>query len=207
MASVTLPNSVTQELPEPAWEVATLFPAQGSWTEEEYLALPGNHLVEYSDGSIEVLAMPTTSHQSIVAYLHALLVAFVSPRGLGKALFSPLPVRLWPGKIREPDIVFMLKAHAGRIGEKFWDGADLVMEVVSEDRKRDLELKREEYARASIAEYWIIDPDLQQITVLKLDGDQYAVHGQFTSRQAATSQLLGGFNVDVAAVFAAAAAD
>lgn len=204
MASVSLSNSAIKGSPEPAWEVATLFPAQGQWTEEEYLMLPGNHLVELSDGAIEVLAMPTEAHQSIVAFLHALLQAFVLPRRLGKALFSPLPVRLWPGKMREPDIVFMLAANASRRRKKHWDGADLVMEVVSDDRGRDLELKRAEYARARIPEYWIVDPQLQQITVLRLDGDQYVLHGQFTVGQTAGSRLLEGFSVDVTAVFAAA---
>lgn len=37
--------------PEPAWEVATLFPPQGDWNESDYLALATNRLVELSDGS------------------------------------------------------------------------------------------------------------------------------------------------------------
>lgn len=79
------------------------------------------------------------------------------------------------------------------------------MEIVSEgDPKRDWEVKRAEYAEATIPEYWIIDPRLQQITVLKLDGEQYSVHGQYAPGQIATSCLLDGFRCDVAAVFAAA---
>ncbi len=42
---------------------------------------------------------------------------------------------------------------------------------------RDLVEKREEYARAGIPEYWIVDPEQGQITVLALDGTGYAVHG------------------------------
>ncbi len=44
----------------------------------------------------------------------------------------------------------MKAEHAGRVTEDYWEGADLVMEVVSdgdEDRRRDLKNKREEYAR------------------------------------------------------------
>src|SRR5437016_1271126 len=44
--------------PEPAWDIARLFPAQGHWSEDEYLALNGNHLVEFSDGRIAVLPLP-----------------------------------------------------------------------------------------------------------------------------------------------------
>src|SRR3954465_7048406 len=62
---------------EPAWEIARLFPAQGNWSEQDYLSLTHdtNWLVEFSDGSIEVLPMPKTSHQLIVQFLNNLLFA------------------------------------------------------------------------------------------------------------------------------------
>jgi Uma2 family endonuclease len=83
------------------------------------------------------------------------------------------------------------------------------MEVVSggrEDRRRDLVVKRAEYAAAGIAEYWIADPDERAITVLRLEGEEYVLHGRFTGGRA-TSALLGGFTVDVAGVWAAAKGD
>jgi Uma2 family endonuclease len=190
--------------PEPAWDVAQLFPPQGSWSEEEYLALDGNRIVEFSDGHIEVPPMPTTSHQLMVVYLYGLLNAFVSRRGLGTALIAALPVRLRPEKFREPDVVFMLKKHARRIGEEFWQGADLVMEVVSgnkEDRRRDLVTKRKEYARAGIPEYWIVDPREERALVLRLEGKRNKIHGNFSKGQAAVSVLLPGFSVDVNELF------
>ena len=51
----------------PTWEIAYLFPNQGTWTADEYLALDTNHLIEFSDGVLEVLPMPTEQHQLIVA--------------------------------------------------------------------------------------------------------------------------------------------
>jgi Uma2 family endonuclease len=110
---------------EPTWDIAQLYPAQGAWTEDEYLDLPGNRLMEFSDGYLEVLPMPTTSHQALVAYLYGLLLAFVSAQDLGKVLFAPLRVRLRAGKIREPDLVLMLKQHARRVRDEYWDRADL----------------------------------------------------------------------------------
>jgi Uma2 family endonuclease len=80
------------------------------------------------------------------------------------------------------------------------------MEVVSggtEDRNRDLRRKRLEYAAAGIQEYWIIDPKPGLITVLRLEGDRYAVHGEFKRGARATSALLKGFTVDVSAALAA----
>lgn len=43
--------------------------------------------------------------------------------------------------------------------DAYWTGADLAVEVVSEDDPgRDLITKRLEYAQAGIPEYWIVDP-------------------------------------------------
>ncbi len=188
---------------EPTWEIAYLFPAQGAWSEEEYLALSGNRLLEFSHGYLEVLTMPTMSHQDIMLFLYEALKAFVIAQHLGKVLVPSFRVRLWPGKFREPDVMFMRAEHAARMREEFWEGADLVMEVVSQDdRRRDLEIKRREYARAGIPEYWIVDPLQAKIIVLRLDGKKYAVHGEFPKGTRATSFLLPGFGVDVDAVFA-----
>ena len=191
---------------EPTWDIALLFPGQGQWSVEEYLSLPGNRLIEYSDGVLEFLPMPTTMHQWIVLYLWESLKQFTGGwSGLGLALTAALRVRLWEEKFREPDVVFMLTEHKQRAGEEYWEGADLVMEVVSgdpKDRKRDLVTKRAEYARARIAEYWIVDLKLRQITVLRLKGKVYEVHGVFKNGQTAISRLLPGFGVDVSTVFA-----
>lgn len=185
--------------PEPTWEIAHLFPGQGHWSEEEYLALDTNRLIEFSDGTPEVLRPPTTSHQFILIHLYRELARFVDDRMLGTTLFAPLPIRLWEGKYREPDVLFLRSEHADRMHEEFWDGADLVMEVVSDgDRRRDLEIKRREYARAGVAEYWIVDPLLGRITVLTLREGRYDVHGEFGRGARATSALLDGFAVDVA---------
>lgn len=190
--------------PEPAWDVAKLFPAQGTWSVQEYFELKGNRLVEFSNGSVEVLVMPSMVHQLIVAYLHAALFSFVQAGKLGTALFAPFRVRLWDLKFRQPDVMFMRREHAARMSNEFWDGADLVMEVVSDDdRRRDLETKRFEYARAGIPEYWIVDPPQQRITVLRLDGQRYVPAGEFVAGQKAASVLLPAFEVDVSAAFAA----
>jgi Uma2 family endonuclease len=203
MASVTTtPSRPTGS--GPAWAIAELFPQQGQWSDEDYLVLNRltNHFVELSDGSVEVPAMPTISHQRIVICLQQLLAAFVDPRRLGEVVTSPYPVRLWEGKFREPDLLFVRDSRRSRLGEDYADGADLVLEVVSGDRARDLVIKRREYARAHIPEYWIVDPQEHRITVLRLEGDVYVVHADATARQRATSALLEGFEVEVDAVMA-----
>jgi len=190
---------------EPAWDIAYLFPTQGEWTEADYLALETNRLIELSDGCLEVLPLPTAFHQLIVQFLFKLLDAFVAANKAGLTFIAPLPVRLWQGKIREPDVLFL---RPDRLPNRHRppEGADLAMEVVSEgteNRERDLEVKRKEYAKAGVSEYWIIDPKERRITVLTLSGAAYKVHGEFVPGQQAASVLLPGFTVDVGALFAA----
>ena len=202
---MAFPTTKPEETFEPTWEIAQLFPAQGHWSVEEYFSLGTNHLIEFSHGLLEVLPTPTQSHQLLMAALYESLCSFVRGRELGMVLFAPMRVQLWPGKFRQPDIVYMAAAHADRLGEQFWQGADLVMEVVNpNDPERDTVTKRREYAQAGIPEYWIVDPADASITVLTLHGQEYALHGEFVAGEEASSELLEGFKVEVGEVFSEA---
>src|SRR5215207_3513065 len=180
---------------EPTWELLPLFPEQGEWSEEDYLSLEEkldtHRLIELVDGRIEVLPVPTEEHQSIVFFLTQALYAFVKPRRLGKVLFSGFRVRMRARNFREPDVVFLGSRSEAKRGNRFWRGADLVMEVVSEDDPdRDYVDKRSEYAKAGIREYWIVDPRTRSITLLTLKGRAYLERGVFKDGQAATSAQL-----------------
>jgi Uma2 family endonuclease len=190
--------------PEPEWEVARLFPARGEWSEGEYLSLPTERRVELSDGCLEILPLPTELHQDLVVFLFGLLTSYVNARRLGKALPGGHPVRLWAGKMREPDVQFMKAEHAHRRKGSHWEGADLVMEIVSpEGRHRDLQTKRSEYALAGIPESWVILPEERRIMVLALDGEAYRVHSEAGPGGRVESALLPGFSVQVEEAFRA----
>lgn len=188
---------------EPAWRIALLFPPQGSWSEHDYLDLDTGHLVEFDSGCVEVLDMPSKEHQRIVGFLFQCVSRFVTAAGLGEVFFAPLPVRLWSEKFREPDIVVLRHGRGEYHG--FPDGADLVMEVVSEGetgRRRDLETKRREYAKAGIAEYWIVDPAGESVTVLS--GGDYQHEQSFSRDAVAVSHTFPGLSIPVAQILAAA---
>src|SRR5207249_4396463 len=121
----------------------------------------GNRMIELVDGSLELLPMPSLRHQRIVKWMLRRVDDFVIPQKLGEAQTAPLPVKLFSGQIREPDIVFFESHRVCDVDEKPLDGADLVMEIPSpgkKNRHRDLVVKRRAYAKAKIREYWIIDP-------------------------------------------------
>lgn len=205
-----LAPTVKPGAPQYAWEIVTMFPPQGEWSEEEYLCLTDstNRLIEYTEGYIEFLPMPTESHQNLILYLMDVLRSVVTPE-IGKVMFCGLRVKMAVKKFREPDLVFLRKGHFDKRADRFWSGADLAVEVVSPDDRsvvRDYEEKVAVYAAAGIAEYWIVDPQESKITVLTLPegATAYAEHGVFKPGETATSKLLEGFVVDVKACFDAA---
>jgi Uma2 family endonuclease len=196
---------VRELVTEPTWEIVELFPAQGEWSEELYMRLPGNRLVEFSDGTIEILPLPTQRHQKMARFLLGVLSVFVDQKNLGSVLVAPFVIRLWPDKNRMPDIVFMFEKNSHRCFEMYWEGADLVMEVVStDDPERDFIVKKEEYAKAKIPEYWVAHPVTETIMIYVLDksANRYREAGVFAKGQTAASVLLEGFTVDVTKVFA-----
>ncbi|REJ93324.1 MAG: Uma2 family endonuclease, partial [Planctomycetota bacterium] len=175
----------------PVWEIAHLYPLQGHWSEHAYFGLETERRIEYADGCLEFLPMPTRSHELIVQFLYDLLKAWVTSRQAGRVFFSGYRVRTIESAYRLPDLLYV--SNDRRQEEQFAHGADLAIEVVSEgeeNRRRDLREKR--------------DPEQKTITVLTLDGDEYRVHGEFKPGATASSALLKGFAVDVAACFAAA---
>lgn len=176
-----------------------LEPLQGLWSVEQYLALTAhtNRLIEYTDGVIEALPMPTEKHQAISLFLLLSLLAFVQPQG-GAVFYAPLRLEVRPGKFREPDLLLLVRGDDPRRQNEYWRGADLVVEIVSPDNPaRDTEEKPRDYAEAGISEYWIINPLNETITVLTLVGASYAPHGVFQRGDRARSKLLDGFSAGV----------
>lgn len=93
---------------EPTWEVAALLPNQGQWNEADFLQLHTNRMAELVSGNLEVLPVPTWLHQLIVKFFVSAIETHLKANNLGGVvLFAPLPVRLFPGTIREPDVLYV----------------------------------------------------------------------------------------------------
>lgn len=186
-------------------EVANLFPRQGEWTERFYFALPDtNHFMELSEGRLIMPPHPTNRHQVTVLELAVRLREFVRERGLGDVRVAPLPVRLWPGKVREPDVFFIAKDHEDRIDEQYCGVPDLVVEVLSPGtRDADRGEKFLEYAQAGVQEYWIVDPDDRMIEVYTLKGQSFQLYDKFASGDTLNSHLLTGFEAGLDELFPA----
>ncbi|PZV14176.1 MAG: hypothetical protein DCF20_13560 [Pseudanabaena sp.] len=114
-------------------------------------------------------------------------------------------------KVRLPDLVVLsedgLAAMTGQRSNTITQEMPspiLVAEVVSagqENRDRDYRYKRTEYAARGINEYWIIDPEMRQITIcLWVDG-QYE-DKIYTGDMPIASTVVDGFALTVEQVLA-----
>lgn len=203
MTHATIAAATSQEALDAI--LSDAMPSQGCWSDEHYLWLTDHtrRLVEFTDGRVEALPMPTERHQIILLFLYRLLYAHVheAPRE-GVVVTSGLRMRVREGKFREPDLLLLRDRTDSRRQDRFWLGADLVVEIVSpDDPSRDLVVKRADYAEAAIPEYWIVDPRTEAVTVLGLTANGYVERGAFARGDVATSSLLDGVTVDVTALF------
>jgi Uma2 family endonuclease len=183
--------------------IAEFFPRQGDWTEADYWPLSQrNRIVELSDGKLIVPPMPTTEHQDVVGNIYVALRTYVRANNLGKVGLAPLPVRLWPEKIREPDVVVMLKEHLDRVQSQFWGPPDLAVEVLSPGTERtDRKKKIYEYAAAGVAEYWIVAIETETVEVYRLEGEVYFLDAEYSGAARVESRVLKGFDLAVADIF------
>jgi Uma2 family endonuclease len=186
---------------------------RGEWTAETYLARDFEGLVEFVDGKPAFLPMATPFHRDLQLFLyHQLLAATRTRSHAAKIYWAPLRISIDNNRYRDPGMVL-----AGRVlvrpehvpnRHRPVVGADRVMEIDNGskgDRDQDLIVKRQNDAQARIPEYGIVDPETETIAFFTLPtrGAKYKLHGEFKPGRTATSKLLDGFAVNVAACFAA----
>ncbi|HKR66125.1 MAG TPA: Uma2 family endonuclease [Thermoanaerobaculia bacterium] len=165
------------------------------WTYEDYALLPEDgRRHEIVDGEHYVNPAPNTRHQIVVATLITELRSFASAHGLGQVIGSPIDVVLSANDIVQPDIIFVSKGRRSIITRANIQGApELVIEVLSDSTRRYDELtKRKLYEKFGVAEYWVVDPELEIVKI----GRQEISSGTLTT------PLLPGFALDVRRVFA-----
>jgi Uma2 family endonuclease len=179
-----------------------------SWSEEAYLTFSEafNRPMELSDGRLTILPIPSLTHQRILREFTQRAENFLGTRKLGELLFAAHPIRLRPGKYREPDAMIWLNEHKERMGERESGPPDLVLEIVSPTNEAlDLETKFKEYAEAGISEYWIVLPETRRVSVYHLDMGNYQLVAHFGAGEHARSITLPGFEIELKDLLQAAA--
>ncbi|MEA3340129.1 MAG: Uma2 family endonuclease [Chloroflexota bacterium] len=168
--------------------------ARQKMTYEEFLAWANEDtLAEWVDGEVVMYSPASRRHQSIAGFLTSVMRSFVEQHDLGIVLNAPFQMKLEHG--REPDLLFVASGHLARLKETYLDGpADLVIEIISpESVARDRGTKFYEYAQGGVAEYWLIDPQVEWIEFYRL-GEVGFYETVFSGREGVChSEALPGF--------------
>jgi Uma2 family endonuclease len=125
---------------------------------------------EIIDGVHYVTAAPNLRHQAILRNLMILIGSFLRDQPFGRIYPLPSDVILSRFDVVEPDLVFVSADGKAVLTSKNIEGApDLLIEILSPGtRRRDERTKRDRYAHFGVREYWIVDPELETIKVLRL---------------------------------------
>ena len=154
---------------------------QGSYTVEDYLALPDEKRVELIDGVIYDMGAPRYVHQLIAGEIFRQIANFLLDKG-GKCrvYIAPADVQLDNDNrtMVQPD-VFILCAPEKSDNLRMYGAPDFALEVISPStKKKDFAIKTSKYLNAGVREYWILDP-YQEILLtyyFELD-DTPRIHG------------------------------
>jgi Uma2 family endonuclease len=144
--------------------IAIKQPKRRLMTTEEYLALPTDdgERTELIYGEVIVSPSAAWEHNDIIYYFRDLLGRWTRHFKLGKVCFDvDMVLDVVRALIYEPDLVFLMTAHAARRKKgRVYGPADLAVEVLSPSERPWLQNRKfADYERYGVSWYWIIRPD------------------------------------------------
>lgn len=166
--------------PLEAKETASCYNADrnGSYTLDDYYALPDDQRVELIDGYFYTMLSPTFGHQSIAGEIYRQIANYIMDNGGScRPFIAPVDVQLDCDNktMVEPDVGIVCDtSKIKRFG--IYGAPDFLVEVISPStKKRDYTLKLSKYIEAGVHEYWIVDADQEKILVYFFESDNYPV--------------------------------
>lgn len=180
------------------------------YTYADYLQWKIKERLELIRGRIFKLSAPNTKHQLVAGQLYVQLRTFADA-GPCYVFIAPFDVRL-PIQRNDPDhkiktVVqpdLCVVCDESKIDRKGCCGApDLVVEILSPGNSRhEVRTKYNLYQEAGVPEYWLINPEEENLVQYVLDDKGKYVHGKMLAAgDTVTSHALHGFTMEVAAFF------
>ena len=126
---------------------------------EAFELLPEGTLCQLINDAIIISPTQYISHASVKSKIFIPIYNFVKNRNSGIVFGAPVDVYLNKKNIYQPDIFFIAEANTDILKHRGIFGVpDLVIEVLSYDRKYDLVTKKGVYEKCGVKEYWVVDP-------------------------------------------------
>lgn len=155
--------TVITDLPE-----LTLRSFDAAWNRAKWELLPddGNRY-EVIDGVLYMTTAPSAFHQWIIRQIFLALYGSIDSVGVGITLWSPIGLFMPGCDPVQPDLIVIFSADLSIIRDRRIFGVPaLIIEVLSpSNADKDTDTKRKAYARAGLAEYWIVRPSSRDVLV------------------------------------------
>ncbi len=160
-------------------------------TVDDYRKLPEGAKYQLIDGEIIEMPSPTLKHQQIAMSLARQMGNIAFEKQNGTVLFAPMDVFLEDDNTCQPDILFVLNEHADRLKQDgIYGPPDLIIEILSPSTGYyDLKKKFQVYEKYGVREYFIIDPEDNEVVGYRHDNGKYHEFTRQTGRF--RSEVLG----------------
>ncbi|MCY7311350.1 MAG: Uma2 family endonuclease [Chitinophagaceae bacterium] len=181
-----------------------------TYTYADYLQWQFEERLELFRGKIFKLSAPNTRHQQISLTMGSTFHSFFKSKKC-QAFIAPFDVRL-PVKnkkkddevitVVQPDICVI--CDETKIDTRGCCGApDLVVEILSPgNSKKEIRLKYELYEEAGVKEYWIVNPDEENIVVFLLNEEEkFSGLKMYASGDTIESIAVPGLNINLTEIF------
>ena len=174
----------------------------------EFLDLPDTeerNKMELDDGELYIMPRPRREHQWTLFWLIWHLADYI--RGFAEPPAEAYPdlvvvLSRDPHRVLIPDLAVILADRSEIFQDGYAEGIpDIVVEILSTDRNRDLVRKRQLYAEAGVSEYWIFDPENDTALLLELHDGDYVQRGLLSASDTLTTPLLPGLAIPLAELF------
>ena len=164
----------------PAVQEGTFYQADrnGSYTLDDYYALPEDQRVELIDGYFYEMLAPTFGHQTIGGEIYRQIANYIMDKGGScRPFIAPVDVQLDCDErtMVQPDVGIVCDPDKiKRFG--IYGAPDFLVEVISPStKKKDYTKKLAKYMEAGVREYWILDPAQRKLLVYFFESEVYPV--------------------------------
>lgn len=161
-----------------------------------------NIKAEFINGEVIYHSPVKKKHNAVHFNLLMLIGSYVKNNSLGFIGFEKIMTRFTRNDY-EPDICFWQQEKARHFtpDQYIFPVPDFIVEILSgSTEKTDRGVKKEDYARHGVAEYWIVDTDNNIIEQYLLSGNEYNPPLKLKTGQL-SSQVIQGFSINVEEIF------
>ena len=133
---------------------------------------PESDLIELINGELFVVPSPNLQHQRISSKIEFIIQKYLEKNPIGEIFHAPIDVELSSEDLVSPDIVFVQVNRRFILKEKKIIGSpDLIIEITSSNKQRDLVKKKHLYEQFLIKEYIIVNPEDNYVLIYLLQNN------------------------------------